>query len=296
MTAATLLDQAQDAYDAEDDAKALALAKRAVAADAKLGAGWALVGYCELARDRPKPALAALDRAAKLAPKVADIHRARATALAATGNERGVLAALTLGAKYAPRDTALLEAYGDALRDARKWKQAAAIYERLAKLDRGAYGWWARGLCLIELRQYTAALASAKRALKNEPEYSQAETMICHLLLFRLGKPREALRWFRERAGERFHHDLDWQFWRGVAHYLLDELDEAERLLLASNTREDCIMWQAEQALLYRTRIAVRRGDKAEAKRLMARLRDLTMDPAELAAEIKRDALLKKAR
>src|SRR5439155_109119 len=74
MTAKQLLDRAQDAYDAEDDATALKLANQAVAADSKLGAAWALVGYCELARDRPTPALAALDRAAKLAPKLADVQ------------------------------------------------------------------------------------------------------------------------------------------------------------------------------------------------------------------------------
>jgi tetratricopeptide (TPR) repeat protein len=295
MTAKQLLDHAQDAYDAEDDAAALKLANRAVAADPKLGAAWALVGYCELARDRPTPALAALDRAAKLAPKLADVQRARATALAALGNTRGVLAALLLGAKHAPRDPALLEELGDALRDARRWTDAEAIYARFAKLDGGAYGWWARGVCLIELRRYADALASAKRALAAEPAYSQAETMVCHLLVFHLDKPREALRWFRTRAGERFHHDLDWQFWRGVAHYRLDELAEAGPLLLASNTREDCIMWQSEQALLYRVRIAVRGDDMTEARRLMARLRDLTMDDAELATEIKRDPLLERA-
>src|SRR5262249_30986906 len=149
---------------------------------------------------------------------------------------------------------------------------------------------------LIELGQYAEALDSAKRALANEKDYGQAATMVSHLLLFRLNRPREALTWFRKHAGKDFETHPDWMFWRGVAHYKLDELDDAEQLLKSSNEREDCIMWQSEQALIYRTRIAVRREDMTQARRLMARLQDLTMDEAELAAEIKKDPLLKRAR
>src|SRR5262245_16765297 len=104
-----LLDQAQDRYDAEDDAGALALAKRAVAADPKFGPAWALIGYCELARDKPKLAIPALERAVKLVPKLGDAYRALATAHAAVGNDRATLRVLAAGAKHAPRDAALLE-------------------------------------------------------------------------------------------------------------------------------------------------------------------------------------------
>jgi len=115
------------------------------------------------------------------------------------------------------------------------------------------------------------------------------------MLVFRLRDPRAALRWFKRRAGPAFDRDRDWLFWRGIAHYQLGALDEAARLLHASNEREDCIMWQAEQALIYRVRIAARRGDGDDARRLMTRLRELTMDPQALRAEIARDRLLRTA-
>lgn len=190
--------------------------------------GWTVLGTLRLRLGQSRLAVDSLQKAAALAPDVADIHNNLGLALADAGRLDEALACYGRALTLEPDSIRALTNQGAALEAAGRLDEAAASYRRAVALDPEsarshynlgnalkelgrpeeaeaaygravalapgyAYALTNRGITLRELGRPEEVLACARQALASDPDLVQALDLLAVCLLDRNDDPRAAL-------------------------------------------------------------------------------------------------------
>jgi tetratricopeptide (TPR) repeat protein len=148
----------------------LAFCLKSFPADAR---GWTAVGVALQDLKRPTAALAALTRAARIAPTL-ELHLRCGAVLTALGGAAQAIAAFRAACAIDPRDFDARLQLGLALRQSGDLAGARAALERAVMLDsKAAKGHFALGLVAQDMRDWPAAAAAYRAALKAQLDLAE---------------------------------------------------------------------------------------------------------------------------
>jgi len=133
-----------------------------------------------------KDALPALQKAAGLLPKDADVHSNLGNALQAVGQLHAAVASYRLALRIRPRDANTLSNLGTVLQTLGRLDDAVVSYRQALDIKPHlADAHYNLGNAFLDLRQTDDAVASYCRAIKNSPDFDRAH--------YNLGKALQAL-------------------------------------------------------------------------------------------------------
>ena len=162
-----------------DTPKVISMVEKCIERHPKVGGFQALLAMTLLQTERPKEALAAIDKALSLQPKAPGWYTAtRAVALHANGKTDEALVLMEEQVKRNPDDPDALRHYGRLLGLLGRHEEGVLIAEKAVQLRPGPYTRLFLGQEYFISRQYDAAISELEKTIKFKPE-----SLVGHLWL-----------------------------------------------------------------------------------------------------------------